>query len=87
MASPIKHECHNCGASYTDRPNKVYCSVSCRRQIERKRANYDQTVKYLDMRRQRLKEARQAGNQQDINYQQSAINHLEQRLEAIGSRP
>jgi len=87
VANPIKHQCLNCGSSYTDRPNKIYCSLVCRRQIERRRAKYDQATKFLDMRRKRLRETQQTGNQQGINYQQNAINHLEQRLAEMGARP
>gem|GEM_PF-2121405 len=87
MANPITHQCHNCGTSYADRPNKVYCSTACRRQTEHKRAKYDQAVKHLQLRRQRLQEAEQAGNQQYVRQHQAAIKHLENRLAVMGERP
>ena len=38
--------CCNCGIEFEGRPNRQYCSVRCRRDIELRRRYWDQAQKY-----------------------------------------
>lgn len=44
--------CRQCGVEFVGRPNRLHCSVGCRRQLEMRRRDWERqarTVRWLEM--------------------------------------
>lgn len=78
--------CRVCGQQFIGRPNKAFCSLRCKRDVERRRRYFDQIGLYIETCE------RYAGNEElpdklREEWRQRAEGARQRRQERFGSRP
>jgi hypothetical protein len=80
--SAVTLVCANCHAEFLGRPNRLHCSVGCRRQLEMLRREWDrkaQRVRYLELNAR----SEYLTKKQRANWQRQA----DDALARLGERP